>query len=210
MCGRFALFIDPAELLQWFGLMGPAPAGLTPRQNVAPGEPVVAITQTDRPQAEWFQWGLIPAWATDPQIGRRLINARAETAAVKPAFRAAFKQRRCLIPATGFYEWRSVGKTKQPVLFQMKEAPLLALAGLWESWRAPDGATRRTVTILTTAPNDLVAPVHDRMPVILKREAYALWLAARPLTPEEWQPLGRPFPAAQMKMSEAPALTQGG
>ncbi len=123
-----------------------------------------------------FRWGLVPHWAKDPRIGNRLINARIETAAQKPSFRDAFRRRRCLIPADGFYEWQSRGKHKQKFLIRGASGRLLALAGLWERWRDANGVPVETCTILTTEPNDLLRPIHDRMPVIVPRDHYRDWL----------------------------------
>lgn len=146
-----------------------------------------------------MRWGLIPSWADDPAIGNRLINARSETAAEKPSFRSAIKQRRCLVPVDGFYEWQATGKkTKQPHLIRLKDGQPFALAGLWERWTAPDGELVESFTILTTDANAMMQPIHDRMPVILSREDYDRWLdAGTPL--EEIKGLLRQFPADQME-----------
>jgi putative SOS response-associated peptidase YedK len=171
MCGRFALY-SPDELAQAFGL-DKAP-DCPPRYNIAPSQPVGAIVQDrDSGNREFtlLQWGLIPAWAKDPGIGTKLINARAETVDDKPSFKAAFKYRRCLIPATGFYEWQKQGKGKQPYYFSMPDQAHFAMAGLWEDWN-----DIVTCTILTTAPNAILEGIHDRMPVILKPTDYDAWL----------------------------------
>jgi putative SOS response-associated peptidase YedK len=123
-----------------------------------------------------LRWGLVPHWAKDPTIGNRLANARGESVAEKPAFREAFRKRRCLVPADGFYEWKTEGRTKQPYYFSRVSGEPLALAGLWESWRAPDGSILRTVGLITTAANALMEPIHERMPVILEPEDWAGWL----------------------------------
>jgi putative SOS response-associated peptidase YedK len=127
-------------------------------------------------QLVFLRWGLIPGWADDPAIGNRLINARAEGIAEKPAFRAAFRQRRCLVVADGFYEWRRSGRQRQPYFFHMRDDRPLGFAGLWESWEGPDHRAIESCTILTTAANELVRPVHDRMPVIVAPADYARWL----------------------------------
>ena len=150
---------------------------------------------------EWtiLRWGLIPSWADDPGIGNRLINARAETAAEKPSFRNALRHRRCLIPADGFYEWVKAGKgPKQPYLIRLKDGQPFAFAGLWESWTSPDGEVIESCTILTTEANEVLRPIHDRMPVIIAPEDYGLWLD--PATPPKAvQEMLRSFPAEKME-----------
>ena len=198
MCGRFSLTVDPDELREAFSLEAPPPAELSRRYNIAPTQAVAVIPNEAPRRIELFQWGLVPAWAKDPRIGNSLINARSETAAEKPAFRAAFKRRRCLILADGFYEWRREGTgpraRKTPMYIQMKDGRPFALAGLWEAWQAPDAAAwLKTCTILTTTPNALMAPIHDRMPVILPPAAYADWLTPGELPPAQAQALLQPF-----------------
>ena len=181
MCGRFTQRLSWRELHELLGLIGPA-QNVRPRYNVAPAQTIAAVRASREGRTlSMLRWGLIPAWAKEPNIGYRLINARAETAHEKPSFRAAFRARRCLIPADGFYEWaKARGRPKQPWLFQMKDGSGFAFAGLWESWKVPDGLaltgslaelepgdTLETCTILTTQANETVAPVHHRMPVIL-------------------------------------------
>ena len=203
MCGRFTLYASPEEVAALFGLDS-APE-LAPRYNIAPTQPVGIVrfaAEIARPEWALVLWGLIPSWSKDPGIGARMINARAETAADKPSFRAAFKRRRCLIPADGFYEWKREGRARQPFHFTLQDGGLFALAGLWEAWTSPDGSVIESCTILTTEANELVAAVHDRMPVILATEDYAEWLAAgQDATPRELtslQHLMRPFPAERM------------
>jgi putative SOS response-associated peptidase YedK len=145
-----------------------------------------------------LRWGLIPGWAKDPAIGARLINARAETVAEKPAFRAAFRRRRCLVLADGFYEWQKSAKRKQPFFFHLRDDRPFAFAGLWESWEGGDNSHLETCTILTTEPNDLVATVHDRMPVILAPDAHDAWLDPAVEQPDRLTPLLRPYPAEAM------------
>ncbi len=186
------------ELHERMDLIG-TPLNLRPRYNVAPSQDVAVVRADDHGRTlAMLRWGLIPAWAREPNIGYKLINARSETAAQKPSFRAAWRNRRCLIPADGFYEWKREGKTRQPWLFEMRDAAPFAFAGLWEQWRIPEGAALtgslaerspgdavETCTILTTAANGTVTPVHGRMPVILPRDAYGPWLAGEevPLAP---------------------------
>ena len=199
MCGRFTQRMTWRELHERMDLIG-TPLNLRPRYNVAPGQDIAVVRPGDSGgrRLAMLRWGLIPAWARDPTIAWKLINARSETAAEKPSFRAAFRNRRCLIPADGFYEWRRQGKTRQPWLFGLGDGAPFAFAGLWEQWRIPEGAalTRslaernpgdavETCTILTTAANETVAPVHGRMPVILPPETWDAWLAGEdvPLAP---------------------------
>src|SRR5690606_10699784 len=134
------------------------------------------ITNENPQELTYHRWGLIPSWAKDVSIGNKLINARSETADEKPSFRSAFKRRRCLIPADGFFEWQKQDKNKVPMFIHMKDQSVFAFAGLWEVWHSPEGDEIRTATILTTEPNDLMANIHNRMPVILPRDAYEIWL----------------------------------
>ena len=204
MCGRFTNRFSWKELHERLDLVG-TPLNLRPRYNVAPSQDVaVARAAPDGRTLAMLRWGLIPSWAKDPAIGHKLINARSETAAEKPSFRSAFRHRRCLIPADGFYEWQRRDGTRQPWLFGLRDGAPLVFAGLWERWTVPEGAaltgslaerspgdTVETCTILTTAANETVAPVHGRMPVILPPHAWDAWLAG------EEVPLG-PYPAGDM------------
>ena len=177
MCGRFALTRSPEELTRVFGL-AECP-DVAPSANIAPATAIAVVRRspTGDPVLHLLRWGLVPHWSQDPTRGPRPINARSETVRVKPAFRDAFQKRRCLIPADGFYEWQTQEGTKQPFYFSDPQGQVLALAGLWESWRAPDGGLLRTCCILTTAANAQVAPVHERMPLILAPGSWATWLA---------------------------------
>lgn len=177
MCGRFTLNATPEQLLDAFpGLI--IPGQFAPRYNIAPTQPVAVIANNQPDRLDFFIWGLVPSWAKDPAIGNKMINARAETLAEKPAFRAAFRRRRCLIPATGFYEWRQDpnGKSKTPMHIHLTGNRPFAFAGLWESWNGPDGSNILSCTIITTSPNPLMAAIHNRMPVILPPSAYEQWL----------------------------------
>jgi putative SOS response-associated peptidase YedK len=179
VCGRFALFAAP-ELLAEYLALADVPAGLlAPHYNLTPGQDIAAV-RVDRNGARRIhalRWGLVPFWAKDVGLGRRLINARLDSLATKPAFREALGRRRCLIPASGFYEWGidSTGK-KQPFFVRARAEPLLALAGLWERWRGADGEPLETCVIVTTDAAPLLAPIHDRMPVMLTRAAQDVWL----------------------------------
>jgi len=171
---------------------------LEPRYNIAPTQETLVVRRlpesTSR-EAARLRWGLIPSWAKDSAIGSRLINARSESAAEKPAFRRAFRQRRCLVPTDGFYEWQHGGARRQPFLIRLLKPKPFALGGLWETWTNPAGETLETFTILTTAANDVVRPLHDRMPVILDPRSFDLWLDPALRDPERLKPLLRPFPA---------------
>jgi putative SOS response-associated peptidase YedK len=199
MCGRFALTATPEEIAQQFDLN--AVSSLAPRFNIAPSQPVAAVRlNRDTGQREFvhFHWGLIPAWAKDPSIGYKMINARSETVAEKPSFRNALKYRRCLVPVSGFYEWQKVGKGKQPHFIHLVEQPLFAVAGLWEHWQSADGSEIESCTLLTTAANEMMRPLHDRMPVILQPDDYALWLDPQETKADQLLPLLRPFPSERM------------
>lgn len=198
MCGRFALGIPPKSIQQHFDL--PETVELSPRYNIAPSQEVATVRHLpgkEFRQLDLLRWGLIPHWAKDMKIGYRMINARAETLARKPAFREAFKKRRCLIAADGFYEWRHAGQEKQPFFVRLKNEAVFGFAGLWETWRSPQGENVESCTIITTAANKLVAEIHDRMPVILHPDQYEAWLDQK--TPaESLQQLLVPYPAAEM------------
>jgi putative SOS response-associated peptidase YedK len=176
MCGRYTLKTPVEELAEEFGFEASS-VELPPNYNVAPTQEVAAILEEDgKRRLELLRWGLIPSWADDPSIGSRMINARSETAPEKPSFRRAFRERRCLIPADGFYEWQRTNGAKQPYYIRMKEGRPFAFAGLWESWKDDGGPEIRSCTILTTKPNALAAEIHDRMPVILPAGSYDAWL----------------------------------
>jgi putative SOS response-associated peptidase YedK len=178
VCGRFALFADPGLLAEYFAL-GDAP-GLAPHYNLTPGQDIAAvrIDRSGTRRLHALRWGLVPFWAKDATLGRRLINARLDSLADKPAFREAFTRRRCLIAASGFYEWAQLaGGKKQPYFVRARAEPLLAFAGLWERWRGDGtGPPLETCVIVTTAANAALAPIHDRMPVMLTRAAHEVWL----------------------------------
>ncbi|HEV3475970.1 MAG TPA: SOS response-associated peptidase [Rubrobacteraceae bacterium] len=176
MCGRYTLATPVERLAEEFGFENSS-VELPPNYNVAPTQGVAAVLEEGgQRRLEVLRWGLIPPWADDPQIGSRMINARAETAPEKPSFRRAFRDQRCLIPADGFYEWKRTNGSKQPYYIHMKEGRPFAFAGLWESWKDEDGPEIRSCTILTTRPNTLAGEIHDRMPVILAADTYDVWL----------------------------------
>jgi putative SOS response-associated peptidase YedK len=173
MCGRYTQAQSVKELAERFGLKAPT-LTLAPRWNIAPSQQAAVVLRERGGKAlALHRWGLVPGWAADASIGNKLINARAEGLAEKPSFRQAFKQRRCLVPADGFYEW---GKDKTPYLFKPEKTELVAFAGLWEEWRDTEGKPLRSFTIVTTSAAPVVKPVHGRMPVILPREKEDLWL----------------------------------
>jgi putative SOS response-associated peptidase YedK len=202
MCGRYTLTQSGGAIATAFDL-GQVPE-VVPRYNIAPTQPVPAILATAEAERQFklLYWGLIPSWSKDFKIGARLINARAETVAEKPSFRAAFKRRRCLIVADGFYEWQRLDTGKQPyyiyVGHQMDDHPPFAFAGLWEHWESSDGDWIDSCTILTTAANDLMHPIHERMPVILPEADYDLWLDPTVQSADKLQALLQPYPSEAM------------
>ena len=198
MCGRFTLRTPTKDIVRAFGLAD-AP-DLKPRYNIAPTQQVAAIKldpETGTRRLSLLRWGLIPSWADDPSIGNRLINARAETVAIKPTFRSAFKKGRCLIVADGFYEWKKVGKTKQPFFIRLKDDEPFAFAGLLEHWHRGDQVID-SATIITTEPNELMEGIHNRMPVILWPDDYDLWLEPDFHGEGKLLEMLRPYPAEEM------------
>ncbi len=200
MCGRFTLSANMDDLQAQFGFQS-RDLEYRPRYNIAPTQPVLVVSvdpDHGNRRAEFMRWGLVPFWAKDLKIGARMINAQSETAATKPAFRAAFKKRRCLVLADGFFEWRKEGKEKIPTyIFQKSKMPF-AFAGLWETWKSPEGEDVRSCTILTTTPNELIQPIHNRMPVMLSQETEALWLDPMTEEAETLTPLLLPAPAEEL------------
>ena len=175
MCGRFTLHHPADEVVERFAV-DQAGMDLAPRYNIAPSQPVAVVLQRDTRVLEAFKWGLVPSWAKDPKIGNRMINARGETLGEKPAYRNALKRRRCLIPASGFYEWKKAGDQRLPTYIHRRDTRLLALAGLWEEWHPPEGDPLHSCTIITTSANEFMAGIHHRMPVIFHPEQEAAWL----------------------------------
>lgn len=199
MCGRFTLTADPNDLREAFPWLN-IPIDVLPRYNVAPSQPVAVIPNDGKNSLDYYVWGLIPSWAKDPSIGNRMINARAETLTDKPSFRNAFRRRRCLILADGFYEWKSVPaqKNKTPMYIHLKGKKPFVFAGLWEDWNPPDGSRVLSCTIITTEPNELLKEIHNRMPVILPESAYQTWLEPGEPNLAALQSLLQPYPADQM------------
>ncbi len=199
MCGRFALTADAETLQSEFNLSS-LPADLAPRYNIAPSQAVaVALRDSNgRQYLDAFRWGLIPVWAKDASIGNRMINARAESVAEKPSFKRPLQKQRCLILADGFFEWQKTAGGKVPAYFRLKDERPFAFAGLWDSWTDPAGQTIHSCTIITTAPNPLVAPIHNRMPVILLPKDRERWLNPIEQSPQSLLPLLNPYPANEM------------
>jgi putative SOS response-associated peptidase YedK len=203
MCGRFILTSPGTDIARAFGL-GEAPA-VEPRYNIAPTQPALVVRETEAGDREGaaLRWGLVPFWADDESLGQRMINARSETAPKKPAFRAAFRRRRCLVPCDGFYEWAPGKPRKRPHLIRIGEAGgPFALAGLWERWEPNGREPLESFTILTTEANDAVRPLHDRMPVVLAPDDYPPWLAPGPLAADLAERWNAPWPAAETHASE--------
>jgi putative SOS response-associated peptidase YedK len=201
MCGRFTLRAPASVVAEQFALFEVPP--FAPRFNIAPSQPVPVVRLTpgragNGRELVWLRWGLIPAWAKDAAIGNRLINARAETVAEKPAFLSALRRRRCLVAADGFYEWQRTGQRKQPYFIRLRDDRPFAFAGLWESWEGPDSSQLESCTLLTTEANELMRPIHDRMPVILPADGYRAWLDPTVEQPEQLLPLLRPYPAEEL------------
>ncbi|MFQ5955363.1 MAG: SOS response-associated peptidase [Kiloniellales bacterium] len=196
MCGRYSL-TTPVEAVGRLFAVAERP-NLPPRYNIAPSQeaPVVRTHEAGGRGLALMCWGLIPSWAKEARVGYKMINARAETVAQKPAFRTALRHRRCLVPADGFYEWRKLGKLRQPYRITLTDGGPFAFAGLWERWRAPDRQLVESFTIITTEANRLLRPIHDRMPVILDAADYEAWLDTGGIAPDEAARRLRPYPAA--------------
>lgn len=214
MCGRFRLkgvaeaqerfAFSAQELAAATERLGPL---LRPRYNIAPSQPVLTLVDDGQRHVAIMRWGLIPPWATDASVGDRMINARAETLAEKPAFRHALRRRRCLVLADGFYEWQKDARgRKRPFCIALRDEAPFAFAGLWDEWCSPQGELLRSCAIVTTASNELIAPIHQRMPVILRPEAESLWLDRRVDDPARLLPLLAPYPADLMQAWEVSAL----
>ena len=200
MCGRFTLTVDPADLQEAFPEFI-FPAQVPQRFNIAPTQPILGVANDKTNKADFYTWGLIPSWAKDPTIGSQLINARAETLAEKPSFRSAYKYHRCIIFADGFFEWQAgqAHQAKIPHLIRLKSGKPFAFAGLWEHWQSPDGSEVISATIITTTPNKLMAPIHDRMPVILPNKNFSKWLDPLPRIPADLDGLLIPYTSEEMQ-----------
>ena len=201
MCGRYRLSRRKQLVEEYFDTESDEPEW-TPRYNIAPSQPVPVIRQNPkepRRELSLMRWGLIPSWAKDASVAARMINARSETAGTKPAFRDPLTNRRCLIPADGFYEWQRTGKVKQPYCFEVNDGELFAFAGLWDHWKDPSGQWIKSCSILTTTQNVVASAVHDRMPVILDRTDYDLWLDPGMKNVDALSEMLRPYDARMMR-----------
>ena len=207
MCGRFTLRTPTPVLMEQFRLE--TMPELTPRYNIAPTQTISAVRaagdkiESGREFAQ-FRWGLVPSWAKELSIGAKMINARAEGVAEKPSFRAAFKRRRCLVMADGYYEWQASGGKKQPYYIRLADESPFGLAGLWETWKSPEGKLIETCSLMTTAANAFTEPIHNRMPVILAPADYDLWLDPQMIDREKLEPLLAP---SDMKLRANPVST---
>jgi putative SOS response-associated peptidase YedK len=200
MCGRFTLAADTTTLTETFPGLEISET-LPQRYNITPSQEVAVISNTGENKLDLFYWGLIPSWAKDPKIGNRMINARGETVAEKPSFRAAYKRRRCLVLADGYYEWRKEegSRLKTPIYIRLKSEKPFAFAGLWEAWRPPgEDESVHSCTIITCPPNAFMEQIHHRMPVILPPDAYSLWLEPLEQTADTLNPLLKAYPADEM------------
>ena len=213
MCGRYTLLSDLAALEERFGFDAQELV-LQPRFNVAPTQQALTVTGSEssdsqpevKNQARLMRWGLVPSWAKDLSIGNRMINARAETLAEKPSFRRALERRRCLVLADGFYEWQKNGKQRLPLRITLASGEPFGMAGLWETWHSPSGEVIQSCTIVTTSANELLAPIHHRMPVILPRELEAVWLDPDAKDVQLLSSLLSPYAAAEMQYSRVSTL----
>ncbi|MBN3526087.1 SOS response-associated peptidase [Paenibacillus apiarius] len=202
MCGRFTLTVTLEQLMAYYSIdPGPAIPFHAPRYNIAPSQSVPALIHDGtKLRLGPLKWGLVPAWAKDDKTAWRTINARAETLREKPAFRLPFERKRCIIPADGFYEWkRGADGTKQPMRIVRKDGQLLSMAGLYDTWLNAEGEKISTCTVITTEPNELMASIHDRMPVIVPEEQLSFWLDRRMTDTGQLQSFLRPYPAAEME-----------
>jgi putative SOS response-associated peptidase YedK len=204
MCGRFTLNLSPDQLAVAFGI--PA-SSITPRYNIAPSQQIAVIRNfSGERHLGYIRWGLVPSWADDISIGYKLINARSETVFEKNSFKRAIRTRRCLVPASGFIEWKHSGNEKTPFYITMTNNNPMAFAGIWEQWKAPDHSVLETCAILTTAANHLMESIHDRMPVILHPQEYSLWLDREVSEPESLKQLFKPYPAEVMQACQVSSL----
>jgi putative SOS response-associated peptidase YedK len=200
MCGRFTLDIKPELLVELFGL-AEIPS-ILPRYNISPTQqiPVIRRYGDGQNHLDFLHWGLIPSWSKDKSIGSKMINARSETVTEKPSFRQAIRYRRCLVPSSGFYEWSTEGKEKRPMYIRLKDGSPMVFAGLWETWKNADGEVIESCSILTTASNRLIEPLHNRMPVILSPDEYRTWLDRETTNPAGLVRLFQPYPSDLMEM----------
>ena len=200
MCGRYTLHA-PLEIIEQIFRLLKDNASVAPSYNIAPGqETAIVVREAGGNRLKSCRWGFLPPWAKGPAGGRPMINARAETITEKPAFREAFRTQRCLVVADGFFEWRKEGKARKPVYVRLRSGEPFGFAGLYSSWSSPEGERLCTSAIITTGANDLVKPVHDRMPVIMPRGAHDLWLDPAVQDPERLLAVLKPFPAGELEL----------
>ena len=201
MCGRFTLFAPYYEIVERFNIEAAFEENdYIPSYNIAPSQQVVAVINDGvKNRLGYLRWGLIPPWAKDEKIGYKMINARAETVTEKPSYRNAFKNKRCIIPADSFYEWQKIDGGKVPMRIKLKTDGIFGIAGLWESWTSPEGKSIYTCTAITTQPNRLVEPIHNRMPVILRPEDEAAWLDPANKDSDFLGNMLKPFDESQME-----------
>jgi len=201
MCGRFTLTVSPEELQAAFPNFD-IPVDIPPSYNIAPSQPIPVVVNDGKNQLDFYRWGLIPSWTKPDKVGKySLINARSETVSEKASFKTSFRRRRCLILADGFFEWSksTSGKSKTPYYITLKDQSVFAFAGLWDVWNSPEGDILKSACILTSNPNELVKPIHERMPVILPAESFEAWLKREEGKPEEFQPFLKSYPADLMQ-----------
>lgn len=201
MCGRFTLFCEVERVSNRFGVEK-GTVEIEPRYNIAPTEEILGVVNGRQRRLALFRWGLIPFWAEEPSIGNRMINARVEAVSTKPAFRRSLKNRRCLIVADGFYEWRKEKKTKVPMYIRLTSHEPFGFASLWDEWTAPQGEKVTSCTIITIESNALISEIHPRMPVILTREAEDYWLDDSIVDPARLLPWLKPYPSEEMEAYE--------
>jgi putative SOS response-associated peptidase YedK len=200
MCGRYTLTVTLEELMVRYMIGETMIPFHRPKYNIAPSQQVLTIINDGHSnRLGELKWGLVPPWADDPKIGFQMLNARSETAAGKPAFQKPLQRKRCLIPADGFYEWKATAQGKQPMRIVLKSRALFSMAGLFETWISPEGTKINSCTILTTTPNELIAPIHDRMPVILRPEDEQIWLNRSITDSAVLTPLFKPYRADELE-----------
>ncbi|MGI6449660.1 MAG: SOS response-associated peptidase [Desulfitobacteriia bacterium] len=196
MCGRFTLTLSIQEVAEILNVVGEI--DWTPKYNIAPGQEVPVVVSDGQNRLELFQWGLIPYWAKEQTIGSKMINARAETIDIKPSFKHCLSRQRCLIPASGFYEWKKEGRSKIPYFFKLNNHKLFCFAGIWDVWKSSEGKIIKTCSIITTVANELMSPIHNRMPVILEQEKEGIWQKPSLTDPLKLKSLLTPYPAELM------------
>ena len=207
MCGRYSLAVEYDALEDRFSFRGGLQLPLKPRCNIAPTQEVLTVVnEGNGNEPRMMKWGLIPFWAKDAKIGNRMINARAETVVENRVFRQPFSRRRCLVVADGFYEWKKVGKDKTPMRIVLRSCEPFGMAGLWETWKSPDNELVHSCTIITTSPNSIIEPIHNRMPVILTRDVEAQWLDTKESDTGTLRELLVPYSANEMEAYEVSTL----